>query len=275
MHSRRRLYVSWPRTRSWICAACNCGDEHNACSPVSLRNATSRNRPRDKINYVIIHLACAASSCVFVCFAACLCSTRELHPVLIKAGCSFYIITECDACLQQISPIISVCYTRHPAPGTLATLAFLPIALLPCCNLLHLFLLLPFHPHSHLQFPHPLTPSFTPSDVLIPVPLISAVLHDFLIKCFCFLLFLNVLFLKVPCGAKFTLPMLQTIMCVSLACPPFTSFTCPTFLKVCAKTFSSLDVSPLWHHKGYWYPSPPFAWGYKLRTKYMLFSGYL
>lgn len=129
-------------------------------------------------------------SCVFVCFAACLCQTRELHPVLIKAGCSFYIITECDACLQQISPIISVCYTRHPAPGTLATHAFLPIALLPLCNLLHLFLLLPFHPHSHLQFPHPLTPSFTPSDVLIPVPLISAVLHDFLIKCFCFLLFL-------------------------------------------------------------------------------------
>lgn len=52
-----------------MCCCCCC-----CLSPLSLRDATSRNRPRDKINYVMIHLApaprftrvCALRRCVFV-----------------------------------------------------------------------------------------------------------------------------------------------------------------------------------------------------------------
>lgn len=63
-------------------------------------------------------------------FSVCLCQTLELHPVLIKAECSFYIITGWDACLQHIL-LLSVCCTHHPAPGTLATLLFPPMSLHP------------------------------------------------------------------------------------------------------------------------------------------------
>lgn len=54
-----------------------------------------------KINYVIIHLTSAIihAPCVF---SMCLCQTHELHPLLIKADCSFYIITDSDVRLQHI-----------------------------------------------------------------------------------------------------------------------------------------------------------------------------
>ena len=101
---------------------------------------------RGKINYVIIHLHVA---CAFVCFCVCFCHTHELHPVLIKAGCSFYIITECGACLQQIlllsllfaAPQSSSRHIHHPAIP--------PYCSPSLCNLLHASLLLPLSP-SHV-----------------------------------------------------------------------------------------------------------------------------
>lgn len=39
---------------------------------------------------------------LLVCFSMCLCQIHELHPVLIKADCSFFVITDSDVRLQHI-----------------------------------------------------------------------------------------------------------------------------------------------------------------------------
>lgn len=52
----------------------------------------------NKLHNISPHKWCASCACVTVCVCVCVfvrfCHTHELHPVLIKAGCSFYIITE-------------------------------------------------------------------------------------------------------------------------------------------------------------------------------------
>lgn len=53
------------------------------------KNKLCNNSPHECCN--------SCSSCVFRVFMS-----LELHPVLIKADCSFYIITESYACLQHI-----------------------------------------------------------------------------------------------------------------------------------------------------------------------------
>lgn len=91
-------------------------------------------------------------------FCVCLSHTHELHPVLIKAGCSFYIITEFASCLQRIL-LLSLFAAPQSSSITFTTLLFLPIALLPSViyytpsfsspfPLMHLYFLLLFTPHA-------------------------------------------------------------------------------------------------------------------------------
>lgn len=149
---------------SHICTICNRGDErtrvlqsHCEMPPAGTdrgKNKLCNNSPRK------CRVSCA---CVFVCFCVCFCHTHELHPVLIKAGCSFYIITECGACLQQIlllsllfaAPQSGSRHIHHPAIPSYCSPSL--------CNLLHAFLLLPFPPLASL-LPSPIYPPCTRYD---------------------------------------------------------------------------------------------------------------
>lgn len=137
------LYLQW-----WV----------HTCSSISLWNATSTNKPREnKLCNNSPCKCCASCACVFVCFCVCFCHTHELHPVLIKAGCSFYIITECAACLQQIL-LLSLLFAAPQSGSRRIHHPAIPSYCSPSlCNLLHAFLLLPFPPLTFL-FPSPVYP---------------------------------------------------------------------------------------------------------------------
>lgn len=130
-------------------------------------------------------MVCLMYMCNYVWggFCVCLSHTHELHPVLIKAGCSFYIITEFASCLQRIL-LLSLFDASQSSSITFTTLLFLPIALLPSVIYYTPSSSSPFPPHAPL-FPSPIYPPTRSlccqrTVYLISISLIRATLHDFL-----------------------------------------------------------------------------------------------
>lgn len=98
LHTQRCSYISWPCMHSQICTTCNRNDEHTyvlqshyEMPPAGTdqgKNKLCNDSPRKGC------VSCAMCVCVCLCvFCVHFCPTHELHPVLIKASCSFYIIT--------------------------------------------------------------------------------------------------------------------------------------------------------------------------------------
>lgn len=154
------MCTSWPCVHSQVIHAL--WGAH-ICSSVSLWIAVNRNRPGGKkLRNILPQKWCVWCTCVIMCgvFCVCLSHTHELHPVLIKAGCSFYIITEFASCLQRIL-LLSLFDASQSSSITFTTLLFLPIALLPSVIYYTPSFSSPFPPHAPL-FPSPIYPPRAP-----------------------------------------------------------------------------------------------------------------
>lgn len=195
-------------------------------------NAASRPSPRENELCNKSPRKCFIA-CVFFLLCAlcvCFCHSHEFHPVLIKTGFSFYIITECGRLPSADSLIIFVvCCSHNPAPGAFTTLLSLPIALLPS--------VIYYTPSFSSPFPPSLTPFISLTHLPPTLPMLPKKYA------------LN--FYPTDRSGASWLPPPRLLVCFLCPLPPrvlpfpFLSFTHSTFIS--AFVIHPFPISPLHH----------------------------